>query len=177
MSSCWPVAPWCCRWPLPRSSSSRQSLCCRRRRWREAAGCAVGRLIWWPVGCPAGLVVTRGGSPPGGRSGGRPDRSTLRSLRAGLRRSGAGGWPSLGQQHRHRGHRSARPADRSGLGCPTWPKCSATSYVAHPSLGYHGAIEFGNRLLTFVLALIAVLTWVAARGIAKMARRAAIFGG
>jgi cytochrome c oxidase assembly protein subunit 15 len=51
----------------------------------------------------------------------------------------------------------------SGLGCPTWPKCSATSYVAHPALGYHGAIEFGNRLLTFVLALIAVLTWLAAR--------------
>lgn len=50
----------------------------------------------------------------------------------------------------------------SGLGCPTWPRCSATSYVTHPALGLHGAIEFGNRLLTFVLVIIALLTWVSA---------------
>ncbi len=50
----------------------------------------------------------------------------------------------------------------SGLGCPTWPKCSADSWVSHTELGMHGAIEFGNRLLTFVLILVAVLTWVSA---------------
>ena len=50
----------------------------------------------------------------------------------------------------------------SGLGCPTWPRCTADSYVAHPALGMHGAIEFGNRLLTFVLIIIAVLTFVSA---------------
>lgn len=50
----------------------------------------------------------------------------------------------------------------SGLGCPTWPRCSEASYVTHPALGLHGAIEFGNRLLTFVLVVIAVLTWVSA---------------
>ena len=50
----------------------------------------------------------------------------------------------------------------SGLGCPTWPRCTDDSYVAHPALGLHGAIEFGNRLLTFALALVALLTWVAA---------------
>jgi heme a synthase len=50
----------------------------------------------------------------------------------------------------------------SGLGCPTWPKCSANSYVTHPALGIHGAIEFGNRLLTFGLVAVAVLTWVSA---------------
>ena len=50
----------------------------------------------------------------------------------------------------------------SGLGCPTWPRCTADSYVSHPALGLHGAIEFGNRLLTFVLVAVALLTWVAA---------------
>ncbi|MCH1866745.1 heme A synthase [Nocardioides sp. CFH 31398] len=50
----------------------------------------------------------------------------------------------------------------SGLGCPTWPRCSEESYVSHGELGLHGAIEFGNRLLTFAVALVAVLTLLAA---------------
>lgn len=50
----------------------------------------------------------------------------------------------------------------SGLGCPTWPRCTTDSYVTHPALGLHGIIEFGNRMLTFVLIIIAVLTWVTA---------------
>ena len=50
----------------------------------------------------------------------------------------------------------------SGLGCPTWPRCTDESFVSHPELGLHGAIEFGNRLLTFVLIVIAVLTFVSA---------------
>ena len=50
----------------------------------------------------------------------------------------------------------------SGLGCPTWPRCTAESFVAHPALGIYGAIEFGNRLLTFVLIIIAVLTFFSA---------------
>ena len=49
----------------------------------------------------------------------------------------------------------------SGLGCPTWPRCTETSFVATPELAGHGVIEFGNRLLTFVLAAVAVLTVVA----------------
>ena len=48
----------------------------------------------------------------------------------------------------------------SGLGCPTWPRCTEDSYVAHGELGIHGAIEFGNRLLTFVLVALAVALWV-----------------
>jgi heme a synthase len=52
----------------------------------------------------------------------------------------------------------------SGLGCPTWPRCTDASYVAHGELGLHGAIEFGNRLLTFVLAAVAVLCFLAALG-------------
>jgi heme a synthase len=50
----------------------------------------------------------------------------------------------------------------SGLGCPTWPRCTPDSYVTHPRLGIHGAIEFGNRLLTLVLVVAAVLTFVSA---------------
>jgi cytochrome c oxidase assembly protein subunit 15 len=40
----------------------------------------------------------------------------------------------------------------SGLGCPTWPRCTDASLVATREMGVHGAIEFGNRLLTYVLA-------------------------
>jgi cytochrome c oxidase assembly protein subunit 15 len=50
----------------------------------------------------------------------------------------------------------------SGLGCPSWPTCSETSYVSHPELGIHGWIEFGNRLMTFVVAGVVGLAWLAA---------------
>ena len=50
----------------------------------------------------------------------------------------------------------------SGLGCPTWPRCTDDSYVAHPALGLHGAVEFGNRMLTWVLVVLAVAFVVAA---------------
>ncbi|WP_257477528.1 COX15/CtaA family protein [Acidipropionibacterium jensenii] len=50
----------------------------------------------------------------------------------------------------------------SGLGCPTWPHCAAGSFVPHESMGIHGAIEFGNRLLTFVLLLTSAMAVVAA---------------
>ena len=58
----------------------------------------------------------------------------------------------------------------SGLGCPTWPRCTPDSFVAHPALGAHGAIEFGNRLLTFVLIIIAVLTFASAMAYRDPAR-------
>jgi len=50
----------------------------------------------------------------------------------------------------------------SGLGCPTWPRCTEDSYVSHPQLGIHGAIEFGNRLFTLVLVIAAALTFISA---------------
>ncbi|WP_460868988.1 COX15/CtaA family protein [Nocardioides pakistanensis] len=50
----------------------------------------------------------------------------------------------------------------SGLGCPTWPRCTDESFVPHGELGLHGAIEFGNRLVTFLLAAVAIATFVAA---------------
>jgi len=49
----------------------------------------------------------------------------------------------------------------SGLGCPEWPRCTQASFVVHGALGVHGLIEFGNRMLTFVLAAVAIVTWVA----------------
>jgi cytochrome c oxidase assembly protein subunit 15 len=57
----------------------------------------------------------------------------------------------------------------SGLGCPTWPECTPGSYtpVPHQAEGQlHAWIEFGNRLLTFVLvfASIAVLIAVVRAG-------------
>ena len=47
----------------------------------------------------------------------------------------------------------------SGLGCPTRPKCTPESLVTTQEMGFHGIIEFGNRLLTFVLLIIALLTF------------------
>jgi len=54
----------------------------------------------------------------------------------------------------------------SGLGCPTWPECTAGSLVPVPSLGYHGVIEFSNRLLTY-----AVTAAVGAAIVATMRQR------
>lgn len=49
----------------------------------------------------------------------------------------------------------------SGLGCPDWPHCTQGSLTATPQMGVHGAIEFGNRLLTFVLGAVAALMLLA----------------
>ncbi|MFD5412130.1 heme A synthase [Streptomyces nojiriensis] len=40
----------------------------------------------------------------------------------------------------------------SGLGCDTWPKCTDDSLIVTQEQGFHGAIEFGNRMLTYVLS-------------------------
>ncbi len=48
----------------------------------------------------------------------------------------------------------------SGLGCPTWPQCTDDSLIATPEMGIHGVIEFGNRLLTFVLVVVAILMFL-----------------
>ncbi|MHB1234139.1 MAG: COX15/CtaA family protein [Microbacteriaceae bacterium] len=49
----------------------------------------------------------------------------------------------------------------SGLGCPTWPRCTADSLVNVPEQGIHGVIEFGNRLLAVLLGVIAVIAVIA----------------
>jgi cytochrome c oxidase assembly protein subunit 15 len=50
----------------------------------------------------------------------------------------------------------------SGLGCPTWPRCTDASYAATREMGVHGAIEFGNRLLGVALGIIALACFVIA---------------
>ena len=50
----------------------------------------------------------------------------------------------------------------SGLGCPTWPRCTGRSFTPHGALSYHQYIEFGNRTLTFVLTVVAIATLVSA---------------
>ena len=52
----------------------------------------------------------------------------------------------------------------SGLGCPTWPECTPGSYTpvphqAEPQLNVW--IEFGNRLLTFVLVIASAVVIIA----------------
>ena len=50
----------------------------------------------------------------------------------------------------------------SGLGCPTWPRCTEADYVVRPAAGLHGVIEFGNRMLTFVVGAVVAFTLIAA---------------
>jgi cytochrome c oxidase assembly protein subunit 15 len=52
----------------------------------------------------------------------------------------------------------------SGLGCPTWPECTDGSLRPTPELAGHGLIEFGNRMLTFVVVVAAVATVLAVYG-------------
>lgn len=50
----------------------------------------------------------------------------------------------------------------SGLGCPTWPRCTDASYVNTAPYGIHGYIEFGNRVLTVGLTVLCLVTFVVA---------------
>lgn len=59
----------------------------------------------------------------------------------------------------------------SGLGCSTWPECTPGSFTPtpeQPESPLHAWIEFGNRLLTFVLLLNALILFIA---ILKSGRR------
>lgn len=48
----------------------------------------------------------------------------------------------------------------SGLGCSTWPQCEPGQFAPsfHEATSWHPYIEFGNRTLTGVLGVLAVLT-------------------
>ena len=46
----------------------------------------------------------------------------------------------------------------SGLGCPTWPRCTDESWATTPAMGIHGFIEYGNRMLGVLLGLIGLLS-------------------
>jgi len=52
----------------------------------------------------------------------------------------------------------------SGLGCPTWPQCFPDSFTPVPHAevpGIHQAVEFGNRMITFLVVLTAALAVLA----------------
>lgn len=66
-------------------------------------------------------------------------------------------WASLVSQILIIGTGGAVRLTASGLGCPTWPRCTEDSFVSTPEMGFHGVIEFGNRLLTFLLVIIAIV--------------------
>ncbi len=69
-------------------------------------------------------------------------------------------WASLVSQILIIGTGGAVRLTGSGLGCPTWPRCTEDSFTATPEMGIHGLIEFGNRLLTFVLVIIALVMFL-----------------
>jgi cytochrome c oxidase assembly protein subunit 15 len=55
----------------------------------------------------------------------------------------------------------------SGLGCPTWPRCTATSIVAPAS--FHGRVEFVNRVVTTLVGIF--IGAVALAGLLRSPRR------
>jgi cytochrome c oxidase assembly protein subunit 15 len=64
----------------------------------------------------------------------------------------------------------------SGLGCPTWPQCFPGSFtpVPHPEVaGIHQAVEFGNRMLTFLVVLTAAAAVIA---VTRARRRREVLG-
>lgn len=46
----------------------------------------------------------------------------------------------------------------SGLGCSDWPQCEPGEFtpVFHEAASYHPFVEFGNRMMTFVLLIVAI---------------------
>ncbi|GLZ06712.1 cytochrome b561 [Actinomadura sp. NBRC 104412] len=61
----------------------------------------------------------------------------------------------------------------SGLGCPEWPRCTGDSLVPthsaeHPAVNM--AIEFGNRMLTFLVLAVGLLVFIAALRLAPRRR-------
>mgnify|MGYP000870807985 CR=1 FL=1 len=45
----------------------------------------------------------------------------------------------------------------SGLGCPTWPKCSSASFTPTSAESGHSIIEFGNRLFTGAVSIAVII--------------------
>ncbi len=64
----------------------------------------------------------------------------------------------------------------SGLGCPTWPECVEGSITptAQQEESWQKFVEFGNRLLTFVLLILAIAAIIAALVDRRRRRRAGL---
>src|ERR1041384_3554279 len=54
----------------------------------------------------------------------------------------------------------------SGLGCEHWPGCQPHHFEPR---SFHSTIEFSNRVIAFVTILVALTTWVFARGFRVLA--------
>src|SRR5262249_42002732 len=93
----------------------------------------IGRLVVWAVAVAASAVAMR--------------RLALASLVANVAIVVTGGAVRL---------------TGSGLGCPTWPRCVASSYTPTGAMGYHGAVEFTNRTFTGIVGILAVACALAA---------------
>lgn len=91
---------------------------------------------------------------PSSAGGGRPD-APVHSLLAGqvLRLLA---WLSFLTETIIIGTGGAVRLTGSGLGCSEWPLCTPESLVPTPEQGIHGIIEFGNRLMTGVVGIIAI---------------------
>ena len=59
----------------------------------------------------------------------------------------------------------------SGLGCNTWPHCTAGTFTPHEAMGIHSYVEFGNRLLGIALVLITGACLLAALNVRPRRRR------
>lgn len=65
---------------------------------------------------------------------------------------------------------------KSGLGCPDWPQCTRSSLVAAHTRGdpmFHTWIEFGNRMVTVAVTVVAVAVLIAAWRFRPAGRRRA----
>ena len=66
---------------------------------------------------------------------------------------------ALGSLATDRPHRGGRPPDRSGLGCPDWPKCYGGTV---PPADLNAVIEYGNRLFTGFVGIMVIAACVLA---------------
>lgn len=69
-------------------------------------------------------------------------------------------WASFAAQVAIIGTGGAVRLTESGLGCPTWPTCTPDSLIPTTELSWHSAIEFGNRMMTGVLSIVALIVLV-----------------
>jgi heme a synthase len=130
-----------------------------------------------PPGVPAGAVRSYDGCVPAhlaannGAAARRPARRGLARRCAGLlfapsqlamrRIALAGVLASVGIMLTGAGVRLSQ----SGLGCPDWPRCTATGFVAGGTTGdplIHRWIEFSNRLVGVAVFVIAIVVFWAA---------------
>lgn len=63
----------------------------------------------------------------------------------------------------------------SGLGCPTWPRCTDASWTATAEMGIHGVIENTNRGLGVVLGAVVLAGFLAALRLRPRRRRSLVW--